>query len=260
MKTRVITSIVGAPILLLCSYYGGWLMALLAVLLSGAGAWELSRLWAGKGWQVIKPLDIGSAVLIALSLAFIEQVNGLFFVVLLLVAALYALVDRQRGGADYHGLSQALATFYVGIGLGSLAALRLSQPSWLLILLAFLNVWTTDSAAYLVGRRFGRHHLAPRISPNKTWEGALAGSLCGMLVCSTYMALALHINYSVALGLAFIFTVLAQLGDLLESALKRWGGIKDTSNILPGHGGILDRFDSLMLTAPFILLLVGIVL
>lgn len=256
MKTRVITAVIGVPVLLALSYFGSWPLVLVMALLSGLGAYEVARMFAGKGWQVILPLTLAAAVVITLALAVVGWAAWPFYVALLLVAILFAVLDRSMGDKLFFGLQQALGAAYVGIGFGALAALRLGYHSWLLILLAFLNVWVTDTAAYFVGKRFGKRHLAPHISPNKTWEGAVGGTLCAMLVCSIYMYLAFGMNYVAALGLAFVFTVLAQVGDLVESAFKRWAGVKDSGKILPGHGGILDRFDSIIFTAPFILLLV----
>jgi phosphatidate cytidylyltransferase len=159
----------------------------------------------------------------------------------------------------------------VGIGLGALGALRLGYPDLTLILLAFLNVWITDSAAYFVGMRHGRTPLAPSISPKKTWEGAIAGSLMATLICGVYISLLVHtpitvgaqtfwsgsISFPLALLYAAIISAAGQIGDLLESWLKRKAGVKDSGNVLPGHGGILDRFDSLLLSSIILLIIMA---
>jgi phosphatidate cytidylyltransferase len=125
-------------------------------------------------------------------------------------------------------------------------------------------VWAGDIAAYYVGRTFGKHKLAPRLSPNKTWEGAI-GSIAGSLVAAGgLLALAdgftqwnsAKLSYPEEiwywLVLAVIVNIAAQLGDLVESALKRSAGVKDSGTLLPGHGGVLDRIDSLLLAAPML--------
>ena len=146
------------------------------------------------------------------------------------------------------------------LGFLSMLGLRLSYPNFTLLLWLLLTIWITDSGAYFIGRRFGRRALAPRISPNKTWEGAVGGGFCGMLIAGTYLSLLLQLNFFLALLLTLIISTLGQLGDLLESKIKRLAGVKDSGNVFPGHGGVLDRFDSLLLSAPFayvLLLLVG---
>ena len=123
----------------------------------------------------------------------------------------------------------------------------------------FLNVWITDTAAMEIGKRWGKHKLAPNISPNKTVEGSIAGTLAAVILVSVYAVLVLGINIGIAIIMTLIASVLGQVGDLLESALKRWAGVKDSGKILPGHGGILDRFDSMLLSAPFVYIILLII-
>ena len=137
---------------------------------------------------------------------------------------------------------------YLVLPAASLCFLQHSEP-WLLLLLLGV-VWVGDSAAFVVGSKYGRHKLAPTISPNKSWEGA-AASLIGALI----VALAWREFYAEETGLSLVIlavvtSVIAQLGDLVESMLKRGAGVKDSGSLLPGHGGILDRFDALFFAAP----------
>jgi phosphatidate cytidylyltransferase len=121
-------------------------------------------------------------------------------------------------------------------------------------------VWTGDIAALYVGRNFGRHKLAPQISPNKSWEGSAASVVGSLLIAALLVSLArwlgsgtpLHFPGPLVrwLGLAVLLNVFAQVGDLVESAIKRGAGVKDSGAMLPGHGGILDRIDALLLAAP----------
>jgi phosphatidate cytidylyltransferase len=152
--------------------------------------------------------------------------------------------------------------FYVGSTLLALPALHEEANGPSLVAFLFCVVWAGDSVALYVGRAFGRHKLAPRLSPGKTWAGAV-GSLAGSLAAAgllLWLASYLQAHDSVVLsfpdepiywlGLAVVVNIAAQVGDLVESALKRSAGVKDSGSLLPGHGGVLDRIDALLIAAP----------
>lgn len=120
-----------------------------------------------------------------------------------------------------------------------------------MIMAYFIILWLSDTGAYLAGTLLGRHKLFPRISPNKTWEGSVGGLLLALLAGSLNYILFHHLQLGQWLCLAIIINVSGTLGDFTKSMLKRTAGVKDSGNILPGHGGILDRFDSLIGSAPF---------
>jgi phosphatidate cytidylyltransferase len=137
---------------------------------------------------------------------------------------------------------------YVGWLLSILVSLRLEAGrNWLY--LALFTTFASDSAAYFIGKAFGRHKMAPSISPGKTWEGAVGG-VCGAVILSLLFTLAtplqLPLSYLQAIILGILISVFGQIGDLAESALKRSGGVKDSGNLMPGHGGLLDRMDSIV--------------
>ncbi len=146
-----------------------------------------------------------------------------------------------------------LGVFYVGLPLGLLGALRRlpNGPGWVIYVLVL--VWLSDTAAYFVGRALGRHKLAPRISPAKTWEGA-AGSLAAAvafgLAFPAYFLPRPPPTLAWSLLTAAAVNIAGQMGDLVESALKRSAGVKDSSTLLPGHGGLLDRLDALLFAVP----------
>jgi phosphatidate cytidylyltransferase len=121
------------------------------------------------------------------------------------------------------------------------------------VLLAIFATFATDTVAYLLGRAFGKHHMAPAISPGKTWEGAAAG-LAGGLAATVALAFILDLtphplSYPGVILLGFLIPIFAQLGDLAESLLKRSAGVKDAGHLIPGHGGMLDRMDSIMFSS-----------
>jgi len=129
--------------------------------------------------------------------------------------------------------------------------LRAASPHWLMY--ALLVNWASDTGAYLVGRSFGRHKLAPRVSPSKSWEGAAAGVVSAVLVAGWYLLRFVnHVTVVEAIALTVAANVAGQFGDLAESAMKRGAGIKDSGAILPGHGGFLDRVDSTLFALPVV--------
>lgn len=126
------------------------------------------------------------------------------------------------------------------------------------VMFGMLIVWLTDSGAYMVGRAIGKHKLAPKISPNKTWEGSIGGSLVAVIVVASLYTIFNWLpayNFIELLLFAIVLSIAGQLGDLIESGLKRHFNVKDSGNILPGHGGILDRFDSMLVVMPLMSIL-----
>ncbi len=136
---------------------------------------------------------------------------------------------------------------YILLGFLAFFGVRHLQGAlWLLLI-----VWSTDTAAYELGRRFGKTKLAPAVSPNKTVEGALAGVGGGLLIGFLFGIIFVKVSVASAIIIPIFISVVGQIGDLLESKVKRLAGVKDSGKLLPGHGGVLDRFDSLLLSAPF---------
>jgi phosphatidate cytidylyltransferase len=195
-------------------------------------------------------------------LAFGWAIVGPIFALLVVVAAVAAF--RQRDPVE--GFRRWLGTVFAGLFpalLGFAAALVGTAPSrqdvvffgypldngrtWLLVLV--LTVWTLDSAAYVVGRFFGRGRFMNHISPNKTWSGAIGGTIAAMVVCTLLFAGSGQSQVG-GLLLGFVIAVTAQAGDLAESMLKRAAGVKDSGTLIPGHGGFLDRVDSFLFAAP----------
>lgn len=144
------------------------------------------------------------------------------------------------------------ASFYIGFGFNALLDARLVNVDK--VLLALFIVWATDSGAYFIGTRYGKKKLLPHVSPNKTIEGSLGGVVSAVLVAAIFMLIRPQVarpyNFLIILVLTVIFSIAGQFGDLVESAIKRHFGVKDSGKFIPGHGGVLDRFDSLLFVFP----------
>ncbi|MEG1998027.1 MAG: phosphatidate cytidylyltransferase, partial [Clostridiales bacterium] len=147
------------------------------------------------------------------------------------------------------------ASLYIAAGFTFFVLLRLQYADFRPALLLLLTVWITDIGAYEIGRRVGKHLLAPKISPHKTWEGAISGLVFAVGLTGGYAVAVLGIKITEAVVIVAVGSVAGQLGDLLESKIKRLAGVKDSGKIFPGHGGVLDRFDSILLAAPVLYLL-----
>ncbi len=250
MLTRIITALIGIPILLGLCYYGSWPLLLAIMALAGLCAYELSQMLKAKQFAVFSGLNICLSVVIAGALGFGNTPIWLWALLKILTLGFYLFLAHYNKTSIKQAFMQAIGIIYIGVGFGALASLRLSD-SFTLILLAFIIVWLTDSAAYFVGSAIGKHKMAPVISPNKSWEGFLGGLIAALIVAGIYMIIVLDMPLYQAFLLAIFFSVLGQLGDLAESAIKRYCGVKDSGSLIPGHGGVFDRFDSVILVAPF---------
>lgn len=173
----------------------------------------------------------------------------------------YAVITK--GKTEYTKCASVLmSVIYITVGFSSLIFLRDSEGGKFVFLLVFIGAWITDTMAYFTGFLFGKHKLIPEISPKKTVEGAIGGTLFSGIAFSVYGFIISEItNTKMSLVVLFVAglvaAVVAQLGDLIASLIKREAGIKDYGNIFPGHGGILDRFDSIIALAPIILIMHG---
>jgi phosphatidate cytidylyltransferase len=197
-----------------------------------------------------------AAVLIPVVAWLILYANLWLFIAALVVVGLFALREVVQIGknAFVSGLGGIL---YIGGAWVCAFYLRAINPHWLLF--AFLLCWAGDTAALYVGKNFGRHKLAPKISPGKTWEGAI-GSVAGGVIAGVvyaYFLIPASLGFVLVVGAAG--NIAGQIGDLIESAYKRWGGVKDSGSSLPGHGGWLDRIDSSLLAIPVVYAIVRLV-
>ncbi len=253
---RLLTALLFLPPLYLLLQYGPpWAFLLLVCLAVLVGQWELYRMFAQAGVAPLKEAGYGLGALTVLAFYFqgdrIPEAMALIplGLLILLGARLWTGGEIRRAWQDV--ALTFFGVFYVAWLLGYLIRLRDLDGGVALLLLLFLVTWVGDSAAYYVGSTWGRRPLAPGISPKKTWEGAIGGFLAGL--ATTWGAGHLWlppVSLAETLLLGATLGVLTQLGDLAESLLKRGAGVKDSSALLPGHGGLLDTVDSLLFTSP----------
>ena len=250
LKKRIITALVGLPLLIAVVWFGEpWFTILVAI-------WGL--LAASEFYRMVSTAKV-------LPLTYFGLIWALLFILgphvdydlttpLLLTSAvilplIWLLLRRQKEGAFMNWAWTIGGILYIGWLLSHLVALRGLDDGRNWVFLALLATFASDTAAFFVGRAIGKHHLAPHISPGKTWEGAIAGVLAAIIISLLFTlptSLQLPLNYWQAVLLGLLVSVFGQLGDLVESLLKRNTGVKESGNLLPGHGGILDRTDSIV--------------
>lgn len=249
---RIVSAAVLAPFVLGAVWLGGWVFLALMVVAAAVLVQEWNRLTAGSWITVLAAFE---AIVIVVALALVWRgmaEQALLFAVA--GACLAGLLARAAGTSPLWG---AVAVPYLGLPLVSLLWLRLEFAAGaVMILWLFALVWFCDTAAYFTGKRFGGPKLAPRISPKKTWSGAIGGALAGTLVGALAAFIHGWAAIPVMAGMALILSVWSQLGDLAESYIKRRSGAKDSGTIIPGHGGLLDRLDSMLFAAPVVALAV----
>jgi phosphatidate cytidylyltransferase len=252
LRQRVLVAAVLLPIGLGFIYLGGWAFAAMVALILGLAGWEYARLFRAGDFQPAALVLIGGAVLLALGRAW-EGFSGAAWMISLLVLAsmIYHLIAYERG-RDQAASDFAITLsgiFYIGWLGAYLICLRdLPNGMWW-VLLVLPAVWLADSGAYFVGRAIGKHKFSPRLSPKKTWEGYFGGVIVGTLGAALLAVLWNLIEPGVMTPLqgglmGLVLALITPLGDLGESMVKRQFGIKDSSNLIPGHGGVFDRIDS----------------
>jgi len=246
---RIISAALGIPLAVGISYAGGnWLRISVGIIIL-LGLYEYGSMMRRKGYRPSFGVLLFSGLFIIAAFIYPHLAQALIFIIIC-THALGVVFGKLT--IDDISLS-LLGVLIVGWTLGHLILVRGSSPQGFYeLLLCFLISWSTDTGAYFSGRFWGRHKLSPLISPNKTVEGAMGGTvLCVIVVFSMQGFLpSVPILYLLLVGASA--SLAGQVGDLLESAVKRWAGVKDSGSLIPGHGGILDRFDSLTLVAPLV--------
>ncbi len=252
---RLGIAIIGIPALLFIFYMGNMLLFMFLGLLSLLGMWEFHNMMSRAG-KTVRTIDmLISFALYSLVSSIVE--NRLFETVV--IAVLFFLISLKfvlrtvniMNSEDYKVyLRPLLGWIYTGVlpGIVFILGEQYQQEHYLLLLL--ILIWITDSAAYFIGMKFGRNRGIFPVSPRKSLEGFIAGIVTPVLVCLILYRVADYWSLQHLLLLAVSAGIFGQLGDLMESKLKRISKVKDSSNLIPGHGGVLDRFDSLLVAAP----------
>lgn len=259
LMLRIASAAVLAPIALASAYVGGWLFLILCAIAAAGILWEWMRLVAGRSDPQILAPGL-AALLAALALAGMNEAGAAagMTVIGAVLAGVVAAAWPVGCAAAGRGVWAAGGVLYAGVAfLGPALLRRDSELGFVAMLFLAGTVWLTDIFAYSVGRALGGPLLWPQVSPNKTWAGAVGG-LAGGVAGGTLVAYASGIGRLAVVGvIALVLSVLAQAGDLFESAVKRRFGAKDTSRLIPGHGGLMDRLDG-FLVAALAALLIGI--
>ncbi|MHB8172282.1 MAG: phosphatidate cytidylyltransferase [Thermincolia bacterium] len=250
LRYRIISAMVGIPIIMAFLWYGQWPLLLMVAVLIIAGQLELSNIFKAININISKGISIFGSLFLLLALYFQWELGQIIAVLVILIILRMVIGYPEFTPAGAAGT--LLGIFYVGWMFAHLYLIRqLPQgQGFHFLLLVIVANWSTDTLAYFTGRALGKHKLAPVISPKKTVEGAIGGVLGGIIATVVFYLVSpqAELIHYVVMGVGI--GVLGQLGDLAESVLKRQAGVKDSGNLIPGHGGVLDRFDSILLTAP----------
>jgi len=263
LKKRVITGLWGIPLLIAAIWFGEPLFTILLVVWGALAALEFYRLvtaakvppltYFGLAWTVFFIASRNSQVVSFLQPYLSEsQLAPLLITLAVMLPLIWRLLRPRKVEAFASWAWTIAGILYIGWLLGYLVALRdldsnRTWQSW--VFFALFTTFASDTAAFFAGRALGRHHLAPRISPGKTWEGAIAGVVGAIIVSLLFTIpspVSLPLSYGQAIILGLLVSIFGQLGDLVESLLKRNMGVKDSGRLLPGHGGALDRIDSVV--------------
>ena len=273
LAKRVLFALVGAPLTIALIYFGGWILATALGVIAALGAWELYRMTRTAGNDPLETVGIVIAASVPLMVhaTYLGVFRVTITVAVMILLALTGGVIWARGTTGKPLVTLALTV--TGIVYPALVTYMYpiryhdyaigAREGTILLMLPILLTWATDTGAYFFGRALGRHKLIPSVSPAKTVEGAIGGVVVAVVAAWLYVMFLLEPFAQLSMvpvGLvvfAIVISVVAQIGDLAESLFKRDAGVKDSSRLLPGHGGILDRFDSLLFVLPVAYVMLG---
>lgn len=259
---RIIVSIIAIPLIIGICYLGGYYFLAFTLGIGLISFYEFSILAKNKDAYVNKVLGFLMTAFLIINSYFDFFPFHYSVLIGILFLLLYELF-RDKSSAIINLGTTLLGIFYIGLFSSTLIGIREMYSGFsyeyenggLLIISMMITIWMCDSAAYFLGTAFGKHRLFPRVSPKKSWEGAVAGfifSIATMIFMKTVLVDFITMNQAITIGI--IVGSFGQLGDLIESLIKRDANVKDSSDIIPGHGGILDRFDSLLYSSPIVFL------
>jgi phosphatidate cytidylyltransferase len=259
---RVLVALVGIPLIIAVCYFGSIFFLLFASAIGLICYYEFSSMLKNK--ESYPNLTLG--YLSILLLVFNSYYNFIDFTTLLLIMIPLIFISelfRNKSSAVSNTGSTLLGIFYFGLFTSSIVLIReffsysdlLYFQGGYLIIAILATIWMCDSAAFFLGTALGKHKLFPRVSPNKSWEGAIGGFVFSVITMLAMKALMIDfLEWRDVIIIGMIVGIFGQIGDLVESLIKRDTNTKDSSSILPGHGGIFDRFDSFLFSSPIIYL------
>jgi phosphatidate cytidylyltransferase len=248
LAIRVVSGVVGIALVVGIVLAGLWPFTVFVALVAGMAAAELCRASRGAGVRPNEVLAVAAAAALPVVCAVGDGGGRALVLALAAIAAgLWLLAGRD---ATLEGSAMTVFAYtYAGLLLSYLVLIRTLDGGVVFVLTAFVGTWVADTAAYAVGMTLGRNKLWPAVSPNKTWEGTVGGVVVTVaLFAGATFLVQLSVWQRAAVGLAIALAAVA--GDLVESRIKRELEVKDTGRLIPGHGGVLDRFDSILFVAP----------
>lgn len=263
MGTRVLTAVIGLPIIVGLILLGNPVLQFTILGISLIGIFEFYRA-IEETHKPIKYIGYGATIVYFLLLNLVQNYFAIFLSLLVLSTLLVMVICYPKYTIVDVALT-IIGVLYIPVLFSFIVLIRKTQYGDFWIWLIFLSSWGSDTFAYFAGRAFGKHKLAPILSPKKTIEGSIGGMIGTGVLGFIYTIIYTHYrytileNYVVLVVIAVVVAALiSQFGDLAASAIKRTYGKKDFGNLLPGHGGILDRFDSILFVAPMIYLVVAV--
>lgn len=267
MKMRILSAVIGVPITcVVLFFYQTPVLNCAMALLMGIATYEMT--W--RTGMVKNKVMVATAIVCTVAAPLLMMVPNrgywLGWLLLAFLAVEIGIFFVCHMTADFQQLSVTIVSaFFLAAAFGSLVLLRdmAGVIGLYYIMFSFACAWISDGGAYFVGRAFGRHKMCPRISPKKTWEGLAGGLVIGVAAVCLYSWIfscfvPLKINYPLVILVGLLGSLLSVFGDLCASIMKRHANIKDFGNLIPGHGGILDRFDSMLFLSPFLCLVLGL--
>ncbi|NLM03665.1 MAG: phosphatidate cytidylyltransferase [Clostridiales bacterium] len=251
MLKRTVSAIVGIPLLIFLLIKGGILLYLATIIISIIGLYEFYNAMRFKNYNPINFIGyILSIVLLSILYFFKSTALILFFLFISIIILSGILLFNLKYTVKDISIT-LYGIIYISLFLGHIILVSKFQNKWI-IWLIFIVAWSTDTFAYFGGYLWGNKKLCPNISPKKTIAGAITGIIGSILSCCLFGYIFLEQNILLIALFGFIGSIISQFGDLTASQIKRYTNVKDFGNLIPGHGGILDRFDSILFTAPFV--------
>ena len=266
LAKRISVAALGIPLLVVTTYLGGWYFFAVIAIISVVAQREFYQIQADKS---IYPQSV-SGIVIGLALLLAIQLDQWLLTVVILVLGMMIIMATEMFRRHKNVLTQIgvtlLGIFYIPFFLGCLLYLRelvdvlipgIPDAGFRFVIMMFVAIWICDTFAYMFGRKIGKHKLYQKVSPHKTIEGGIAGIIGSLMVLGIIkLSSVLPLTWFQTVIFGLVIGIIGQLGDLVESSFKRDAGVKDTSALLPGHGGMLDRFDSIIFVSPILLILI----